>query len=50
MARTNLIDFDPAELKYYPFMVSLDISSGSCNSGNDLTTKISVPTKKRRKC
>ena len=31
MIRTTLIDLNPAELKYYPFMISLDKCTGSCN-------------------
>ena len=33
-----------AEFKYYPFMISLDKYSGSCNSVDDLSTKICVLT------
>ena len=29
MYRPILIDFDPCELKFYPFMVSLDKCSGN---------------------
>ena len=32
MIRPFLIDLNPVELKYYPFMISLDKCSGSCNS------------------
>ena len=32
MVRLTLIDLNSVELKYYPFMVSLDKCSGSCNS------------------
>ena len=31
MVRAILIDLNPVELKYYPFMISLDKCSGSCN-------------------
>ena len=31
MVRPNLINFNPAELNYYPFMISLDKWTGSCN-------------------
>ena len=44
MVRPTRIDLNPVELKYYPFMVSLDKCSASCNSGNDLSTRICVPT------
>ena len=44
-----VIDLNPFELKYYPFMIILDKCSGSCNSGNDLSTKICVPGKTKDK-
>ena len=31
MIRPSLIDMNPVELKYYPFMISLNKSTGSCN-------------------
>ena len=31
MVRPTLIDLNPVELKYYPFMISLDKCNGSCN-------------------
>ena len=40
MVRPNLIDLNPVELKYYPFMISLDKCSGSVNA---LSPKICVP-------
>ena len=40
MVRPILIDLNSAELKYYPFMISLDKCSGSCNV---LSPKICVP-------
>ena len=42
MVIPTLIDLNPVELKYYPFMVSLDKCSGSCNI---LSPKICVPKK-----
>ena len=45
MARLFLSGFNLVELKYYPFMISLDKCSGIFNSGNDLSTKICVPNK-----
>ena len=42
MVRPTLIDLNPVELKQYPFMVSLDKCSGSCNV---LSPKICVPIK-----
>ena len=43
--RTYLIDLNPFQLKYYPFTISLDKCSGSCNSVNNLSMKICVPSK-----
>ena len=40
MVRPILIDLNTVELKYLPFMVSLDKCSGSCNV---LSPKIYVP-------
>ena len=40
MVRPTLIDLNPIELKYYPFMISLDKCTGSCNV---LSAKICVP-------
>ena len=31
IVRPTLIDMNPVELKYYPFMISINKSSGSCN-------------------
>ena len=42
MVRATLIDLNPITLKYYSLMVSQEKCSGSCNSGNDLSTKICV--------
>ena len=39
MVRNTLIDLNPVELKYYPFMLSLNKCTGSCNV---LTPKIYV--------
>ena len=44
MVSPTLIDLNPFELKYYPFMISLEQCSGSCNI---LSPKICVPKKKR---
>ena len=44
MVKTTLIDLNPAELKYHPFIISLDKCSGSCNV---LSPKISVPKKQK---
>ena len=40
MVTTTLIDLNSAELKYYPFLISLDKCNGSCNV---LSSKICVP-------
>ena len=40
MVRPALIDLNPVELKYYPFMISLNKCTGSCNI---LSPKICVP-------
>ena len=45
MIRPIIIDLKPVELTYYPFMISLDKCSGICNSLDDLSTKIYVPSK-----
>ena len=40
MVRLTLINLNPVKLKYYRFMISLDICSGRCNV---LSAKIFVP-------
>ena len=40
MIRPTLTNFNPVELKYYPFMISLDRFSESCNV---LSPRICVP-------
>ena len=45
--RPTLIDFDPVEGKYCPFMISLDKYSGSCNV---LSPKICSKEKAEDKC
>ena len=40
MVRHTLINMNPNELKYYPFMISLNKYTGSCNV---LSPKIYVP-------
>ena len=40
MVRSTLIDMNPVELKYYPFMFSINKCSGGCNV---LSPKICVP-------
>ena len=40
MIKPFLIDLIPVELKYYPFMISLDKCSGSCNAAYIVSPKI----------
>ena len=42
MVRPTIIDMNPVELKFYPFMVSLNKCTGSCNV---LSPKIHVQKK-----
>ena len=42
MVRPTIIDMNHSELKYYPFMTSLNKCTGSCNV---LSPKIFVPKK-----
>ena len=42
MIRLALIDLNPVELNYYPFMISLDKCNESHNVVDDLSTKICV--------
>ena len=44
MVRSTLIDLNPVELKYYPFMISLNKCTGNCNV---LSPKICVPKETR---
>ena len=41
MVKPAFTDLNPIELKYYPFMISLDKCNGSCNV---LYPKIYIPT------
>ena len=45
MVRPTLIDLNPVEFKYYPYMISLDKCSGSCNVSSP---KICVLKKNKR--
>ena len=48
MVRPTIIDMNPVELNYYPFMISLKKYTGHCNA---LSSKMYVPKKtKRHKC
>ena len=40
MVRPNLIDLNPVELKYYPFMISLDKFSGSSKRNKNINIKV----------
>ena len=40
MVRPTLIDMNSVDLKYYPFVISIDKCTGSCNA---LSQKICVP-------
>ena len=44
MVRPTFIDMNPVELKYYPFMISLNKCTASCNV---LSPKICVPKEKK---
>ena len=43
--RPTLIELNPIEFNYYPFIISLDKCNGSCNFVDGLSTKICVPSK-----
>ena len=46
MIQPNLINLHPNEYShYYPFAVKSDRGFGSCNTLNDLSNKVCVPTK-----
>ena len=45
MCRPTVIDLNPFQLDYYPFMIIVDKCNGSCNTVDDLCTKIYVPCK-----
>ena len=45
MVKPMLINLNPIELSYYPFVISLDKCSGSCISVDDLSTKICILSK-----
>ena len=40
MTRPTVIDLNPIELKYYPFMISLQKYKETCHTVDDLYTKI----------
>ena len=45
LARPTVIDLNPNELHYYPFMVSLDRFNGTCNILDDPDGRICVLNK-----
>ena len=47
VVRPNIIGMNPVELKYYPFMISLNKCTGSCNV---LSKKRCVPKETEDKC
>ena len=48
MIRTTPIDLNPVELNYYQFMISLDKCNRSYNVLDDLSTKIRIPSEKKK--
>ena len=40
LIRSTLVYLNPVELDYFPFIISLHKCTGSCNSADDLSTKI----------
>ena len=40
LIRSTLVYLNPVELDYFPFIISLDKCTGSCNCADDLSTKI----------
>ena len=44
MIRPSLIDLNPIELNYYPFMINLDECNGGWKAANNLPTNIWVPS------
>ena len=45
MTRPFLFDLNPAELKYFPFKITLIKCNWSCNDVDELSTKICLPNK-----
>ena len=50
MTRPTLIDLNPVEVNFYPFMISLDKCNGICNTVDNLSMKICFPSEKMLKC
>ena len=45
MIKPTLLHLNSVERNYYPFMISLNKCSGKCDSIDDLSTKIYIPSK-----
>ena len=45
MSRPTVIDSNPIEVNYYPFMINLNKCFGSCNTVDNLYTEVCVPSK-----
>ena len=45
VSRPTLIDSNPIELNYYPFMINLNKCFGSYNTVDYLSTEVCVPSK-----
>ena len=45
MIRPTLVDLNRVDLKYYPFIISLDKRTGSCKSVDETSTRICVSSK-----
>ena len=45
IARVTIVNLNHIELKYYPFMISLDKCNRSCDAVDEFCTKICVPSK-----
>ena len=43
--RRALIDLNPVELKYYPYLITLDECNGSCNTVTKIPYRICTPNK-----
>ena len=44
MNRPTLIDLNPVQFNYFPFMIILDKCNGSCNNVDCLSAKVWVPS------
>ena len=48
MVRPTIIDLNPIEVNYNPFIISLDKCSRRCNAVDGLPTKIYIPSKRKQ--